>query len=451
MTIMHTYTRGGTVYWQRKVPADLLDRYPSSPLKINLRTNDPRVIASKVARLDRQHEALWDAMRRDPTLTPKSTTEEAHAVLKAHGLPITGRGADELALSLFFDYLEGKRQTWADNQPDPEEAYHGAPIGDYLSKAEAEAVRIIKTADLFLLSDALELYLKEHPERGQDGFDRKEEYARRDWGKLIALVGDKVFKELTREDARAFRDSLIATVKTTSVQRSIRAVSAVFSRAATEQGWAKTLDNPFSKLSIAGLGKDSDKRGTFTADELAKVRSLCLSKDDDIRWLLALQVELGARIGELAGLALADLVLDHETPHVVIQAHPWRTLKNDNSAREVPLVGAALWAARRIKETAKDGQLYAFPRYIKDGECKADSASAGLNKWLRLQGIDHTTHELRHTMRDRLRDSGATRDIQDAVGGWGQSAMGDTYGKGYALKTLQAALLRTLPVSAPSQ
>ena len=60
-------------------------------------------------------------------------------------------------------------------------------------------------------------------------------------------------------------------------------------------------------------------------------------------------------------------------------------------------------------------------------------------------GLPHTCHELRHTMRDRLRNTGATKDIQDAVGGWGKVDIAGTYGEGYMLQTLQAALLKTLP------
>lgn len=69
MRIKYAFPRGNTVYWQRKVPRDLADRYPTSAtLKLNLHTQDPRVIVSKVWKLNKQHEALWEAMRKDPSL-----------------------------------------------------------------------------------------------------------------------------------------------------------------------------------------------------------------------------------------------------------------------------------------------------------------------------------------------------------------------------------------------
>jgi len=67
LKIKYVFQRGDTCYWQRKIPSDLLDRYPSSgPLKVNLKSLDPAVISSRVVTLNRKHEALWAAMRRDP-------------------------------------------------------------------------------------------------------------------------------------------------------------------------------------------------------------------------------------------------------------------------------------------------------------------------------------------------------------------------------------------------
>lgn len=444
--IKYVFSRGDTYYWQRRIPKDLAERYPASgPLKINLQTSDPRVIASKVARLNRQHDALWEAMRKDPNLTPQSAREAALAILKQHGLSVRGQPNDELAQSLFYDRLDGKRERYADAQPDPEEAYHFGDPSEYLTKAELEATRLLEGAEQFLMSDGLEVYLAEHEKRGKPGFDKLETYTRRSFGKLTELLGDKILREVSRDDAKAFREKLLATLKTASVKRNINVVKAVFSSAIRDKGL--NISNVWESLTIAGLGEDSEEREPFSPEALEKMRGLCRAKDDDMRWVLSIQGESGARLAEVAGLGLDDIhVVGEEVPYIDIRPRPWRTLKSPaTSTRKVPLVGDALWAAGRVLEVAEKGQKYAFPRYIKDGRCKADSASATLNKWLLTSGIDHTTHELRHAMRDRLRNTGATRDIQDAVGGWGKSEIADNYGLGYALKMLQDALLKTLP------
>ena len=444
MKIKYVFQRGDTCYWQRKIPRDLLDRYPASgPLKVNLKTLDPAVVSAKVSRLNREHEARWTAMRKDPTLTPLPAREEAAKLLKGFGVQSI-REPDQHALEGFFRHLEGRLEDYADRQPDPEEAYRAATGEEYLTTTERRALEMVKAANSFLLSDALELYLKESQKSGQVRFAKLEKYNRRVWAKLIDLLGDKAFIEVTRDDAKAFRDALLAQMKTTSVRRCLNVVVAVFGVAILEKP-IKNHDNVWEAIKISGEGRDATKRVSLEPVQMGVLRAKCSALDDDIRWALSIQLDAGTRIAEVIGLALSDIRIDgEETPYIDLKPHPWRTLKNDGSIRRVPLVGHALWAARRVLESAEKGQIYAFPRYIKAGECNSDSASSTLNKWMRSQGIDRTTHCFRHTMRDRLRDTGAPSDIQDAVGGWGTSSIGETYGRGYGLKTLHEALLKTV-------
>ena len=83
-----------------------------------------------------------------------------------------------------------------------------------------------------------------------------------------------------------------------------------------------------------------------------------------------------------------------------------------------------------------DGE-YLFPRYIKDGKCKADHASAALNKWLKKDFDGLTAHCLRHTFRDRLRAVECPMDMIDQIGGWKSvSSMGKSYGQGYSSRRI---------------
>ena len=67
-----------------------------------------------------------------------------------------------------------------------------------------------------------------------------------------------------------------------------------------------------------------------------------------MRWLLALISATRMRLSEAAGLHRDDIVLDAPAPHINLTAHPWRRLKTKSSARHIPLVGTALWAAQRL-------------------------------------------------------------------------------------------------------
>jgi integrase len=117
---------------------------------------------------------------------------------------------------------------------------------------------------------------------------------------------------------------------------------------------------------------------------------------------LALISDTGLRLSEALGLSRHDVCLDTPHPYVVIEPKPWRRLKTADSERLVPLVGEALWAVQRATSASAAG--YLFPSYCDGQSTKANSASAALNKWLKVHvSKDVVVHSLRHAMRDRLR------------------------------------------------
>lgn len=451
LTLKNSYIRDdGTIYWQRNVPTDLRERYGSGyKLKQNLRTNDPAVAAAKIARLNKEHEALWKAMRADLALTPLTAREAALRILKRHGIE-DPRQANEGAAALFFDTLESKRIAHAERQTDPEEAYWIADDAEFLSKPEREALRMVQGGTLFLFSDAIEVYLAEHQNAGKDSFKDTEAFTRTCCAKFTALLGDKELISYSRDDAKAFRDHLLASgLKTASVRRNMTPVRAVFRKAIAEK--QLKVSDIWAKISIAGLGEDSTSRPTVTHDEGEALRTKCYAADDDIRWLVALHLDVGARIAEVAGLHLEDIRPDASpVPYVEFRPTAARSLKGESaghtySRRKVPLVGAALWAAQRIHANTTPGQKFAFPRYLtKAGKIKSDSASAAVNKWLAAQGFAFTSHSFRHAMKDRLRNANAPGLVQDEVGGWSRSSMAEGYGEGTALGILQGFMLRSL-------
>lgn len=72
--------------------------------------------------------------------------------------------------------------------------------------------------------------------------------------------------------------------------------------------------------------------------------------------LTHLMLETGLRVNERCGLKVEDLVLDAETPYVIVQKNPFRRLKTTSSRRYTPLVGVASNAVTRECEgkEAKD-------------------------------------------------------------------------------------------------
>jgi hypothetical protein len=78
-----------------------------------------------------------------------------------------------------------------------------------------------------------------------------------------------------------------------------------------------------------------------------------------------------------------------------------------------------------------------FPRYIKDGKCKADPASATINKWIKKDFNGLTAHCIRHTFKDRLRAVVCPMDMIDQIGVWRSvSSICSNYGQGYSIENI---------------
>ncbi len=164
-----------------------------------------------------------------------------------------------------------------------------------------------------------------------------------------------------------------------------------------------TIRNPFLRVPIPREKYDRKKHVPISEAELTAFRTACVLRDDPARWLLAIIIDTGARLGEICGLALEDIVVDHEFPHIKLVERPWRRLKTLASRRSVPLAGAALWAAHRVLDSAPNGEVYAFPKYIKNGQTSSYMSSV-LKAWLGLRGCDRGVHAFRHAYIDRLRE-----------------------------------------------
>ena len=159
-----------------------------------------------------------------------------------------------------------------------------------------------------------------------------------------------------------------------------------------------------------------------------------------MRWLIALISDTGMRLAEAAGLHINDIHLDEEIPHVDVRPHPWRRLKTSSSQRQIPLVGASLYAAKRIRANASS--CFAFPRYTNNARCNANSASNALNKWIQANfRNDIVIHGFRHAMRDYFRAVSCPTEMIHQIGGWSSGKVGEGYGEGFRLTQVFQALL----------
>ena len=282
-----------------------------------------------------------------------------------------------------------------------------------------------KPTALPTLSEARKTYCEM---KGRADDRRFVRYTSRVVSEIVQLAGDKVINGYTRNDALLFRDSLLKReVSHNTVKRNFECIRAIWNFAAREN--CISDPNPFANMNY-GNGAVAVKRMPIPIHDLRKVQQLCYEKDDDIRWLIALLSDTGMRLAEAAGLAKEDVFLDTEIPHIRLCERPWRPLKTRSSERDLPLVGAALWAVHRAYDSSPNE--YLFPRYCSEQGCKADYASNSLNKWLRKHVPSGcVVHSFRHSMRDRLRAVECPSEIIDEIGGWQTDHVGQRYGSGH--------------------
>ena len=281
------------------------------------------------------------------------------------------------------------------------------------------------TTDLSL-SDALDLYQRL---KGTGKSKLLFKVSNRSIRYLVECVGHDKITGLVPADAGRFRDSLFDRgMSSSSVKRVFSSVRAIMNLAIKEHGLAMT--NVFNGTFIPEDNKRKE-RLPIPVDVIRQIQDECIRLDDEPRWLIALISDTGMRFSEACGLLSSDIVLDTDIPQINLTEHPWRRLKTSSSTREIPLVGASLWAAEQIKV---QGTEFAFPKYCNTQKCNANSASAALNKWLKPRLPEGCViHSFRHSLRDRLRAVECPSDIVDAIGGWTIEGIGQRYGKGYDL------------------
>ena len=288
-----------------------------------------------------------------------------------------------------------------------------------------------------LLSEALSTYLKLKGEGKDKIFIRA---SNRNIKYVIELLGNLPIDEYSSKDASKFRDYLLDRgLLISSVKRIFSSIRSIINLSISEEGIS--CINAFSKTYMPE-NNNIEIRKPIPIKDIRHIQSLCREYDDDLRWLIALLSDSGMRLGEAVGLLKSDINLDLDIPHINLVPHLWRRLKTRGSQRCIPLIGASLWASKKILDNRNDS-IYAFPRYTSKDNCNTNSASAALNKWLKEQLTDnYVIHGFRHGFRDRLRAIECPSEIIDQLGGWSLRSIGQGYGSGYDLDILHKWISR---------
>ena len=308
-------------------------------------------------------------------------------------------------------------------------------LGVRLQKMDIPTIHLVRSNDVEedsspTISDALELYLR------LKGIDKDKTFIRtanRNIEYIIKVLGNKSIRSYSSSDASKFRDWLLEQgMSNSTLKRVFSSVKAIINLTINDYGL--DITNPFSKAYLPSI--DNEVRESISLKDIKIIQSISKKEDDELRWLLLLLSDSGMRLSEALGLSKDDINLNCEIPHIRLIPHPWRRLKTRTSERYIPLTKESEWACMRILEH-NDDSTFTFPRYTSVNGCKANSASAALNKWLKSKlKDDYVVHGFRHSFRDRLRAKECPSEIIDQLGGWSLRSIGQGYGKGYELSVL---------------
>lgn len=426
----HLYRHtNGTLYYVRRVPTDIANSVGGRQFKRSLKHRDERLAGAKSAYdlIHREVETYISKIRQGVGADDAQREYEL-AVVRAQRMGFDFRPMAELASEIDVNELVDRLIAVEKK------------IGD-TSDPDVDAVLGAVSRPEITISAALERYVELNKNELRD----KNPSQRQRWRtplylavkNFTDLIGDKLLPEITRDDALKFREWWIderigrdvGTANTAN--KNLMALRKIFR--VVNDTHRLGLENPFHGLSIGG-GK-AQTRVSLTREWIEKVilKGGALSGlNAEARGIILAMADTGARVNEITGLEVTDVVLDVPVPHIIIRPNSTRSLKTAHSERIIPLVGVALAA---MKENPNG-----FPRYAG----KNASASAVINKYLRghkLLPDGATLYGLRHGFQDRLIEVEAPERIQADV--MGHKTLRPKYGKGPSLSQTSDWLQRT--------
>lgn len=420
MTIMR---RGKTYHLRKRVPVQYQDVEPRKSVYVSLHTDSETVAKRKAPAIWQQQIEAWEARQAGDTKDAERRFEAAQRLAKARGFRFMS--ADELAHQPFEEIR--KR---VNDIPDR---------GGKLDQVVADAVLGGAQEPPITVSRALELYweLAKDKTRGKspDQLRRWENPRKKAVANFVKVIGDKPIADISGDDMLDFRGWWLEKIEgegltANSGNKDLIHLGDVLKTVNKMKRLNLVL--PLTDLSF----KEEEKKTrppfseTWIRDKLLAPGAL----DDlntDARCILLGMINTGYRPSEGAALTSATIRLDHNIPHISIEAEG-RQLKSAYARRVIPLTGVSLEAFRECP----DG----FARYRENSA----SLSATINKYLRsnslLETPAHSLYGLRHGFEDRMLAAGIDDRIRRDL--FGHRLTRERYGKGASLEHLHGLIQR---------
>lgn len=443
-----------TWHYRRHVPSSVKDHYDQPHILKSLQTEDDVEAAKLATELTRHYEEEFSRLKRGLPKTPAQPIYElALEKLNTFGLyrnAVNDQIAPADTATDFLDHMEDKLRAVVPKAQFEAIWYKGEAIPEALMEAvDVAALELVQGRYRPRASFYVESYISL---RGRTEDKKFTDAAKLAMQCLLEFLPDKPPGDYTRAEVRRLISCHIdkGAVKTATLHKRITILRAMFNKVAKEHELKADILHPFNDFTVPGLREDAKERQDFSTEELAILRQAIAQRKPQIQSLAHLMLETGLRVNECCGLKVDDVILDAETPCIIVQKNPFRRLKTTSSRRYIPLVGVAL-AAMTQECDGKEPKDWLFPSYIDETAqtTKNTSASAAVNKRIRaVLGKDAPTcHSFRHSLNSRLRNVECPKDIRDELGGWA-SSVSDRYGSPADIKIKQRYLLQS--IDAPS-
>jgi integrase len=423
----YSIVQDGMVYYRRVIPlaireAHNLPRFIKKATGVSA-ANGAEAIAA-ITRIDALQQREWAQLEKGNTA--KSTLDKALQFLK--DCQFNDLSDDEFDTN--DEVIRDSFRSLGEKGQLPPEFALLAKMGDF---------RDLQTIPT-VLSVALSDYLSRH-KKPSDGLIYDSTSC---INKFIKLHGDVEVKSITRNMVHDYvKDRLNSKVKTTTVRRELNQLSAIVNKAFLELEMDKK--SPFMSIDIPAEGKDAKEKKPITTVKLEKLLAAIRNSKTTSHLIAKIQLNTGLRVSEIAVAKTSDVHLLDATgqpldiPFISITPNEFRSLKNDGSERNVPLVGLSLVAMQEAVKEAGSSE-YLFKQYAKKGG--GTNASGAVNK--ALDFVDINSHDFRHFISTRMREKMIPLDVRETITGHSSKGSSELkgYGEGYKLEQMHPVLLQ---------
>lgn len=387
----------GYYHYRRRVPKHVLEFSEQDIITVSLKTKDRNIAERKAAHINSQMEALWDDLWVSGGDAYSAKYQRAIKVAKMYGFnymptdEILNKGAPEILARL--QHIEATPAI--EQSKKVESLLGGVKVPPLMLDACFEKFVEFSRADLVSKSEGQKKRWRSPREAAFNSF--------------ISVVGNKPITEITRDDVLKFRSYHVGRyeqglVSAHTVNKQVARTKVVLRKIEDTMQLGCDIDSWFQKTKIK---ETHDQRAAFEADYIAEtlLNQANFKGLNEEAWLvIPMTANTGLRLSEVCGLEPEDIILDAPIPHVKIRTKANKELKTPHSVRDIPLLGASLWAFQQR------------PKGLLKYHQKADTLSACLNKYMREHKLrpteQHTVYSLRHSFQDLLRQHGIDERIQ---------------------------------------